>query len=146
MQGKISAVRKVEFCAGHRVMKHESKCAHLHGHNYTGYFHAEMTKGSLDNIGRVMDFSVLKAKIKGWIDKYFDHGTIVHKDDTEVIRALIALGHKHYLMPYNPTAENIGRYLLTKICPELFKDDNVQITRIVIWETSNCYAEVSLEN
>ena len=40
---------------------HESKCAHLHGHNYKFEFHC--TAGSLDNVGRVIDFSDIKEKL-----------------------------------------------------------------------------------
>lgn len=32
-------VRSHEICAGHRVVGHESKCRHLHGHNYVFHFH-----------------------------------------------------------------------------------------------------------
>lgn len=30
----ISCTRRLTFAAGHRVWKHEGKCAHPHGHNY----------------------------------------------------------------------------------------------------------------
>ncbi len=37
----ITATRRVQFCAGHRVHRHESKCRNLHGHNYVAFFTAE---------------------------------------------------------------------------------------------------------
>lgn len=33
-----SVIRTHEICAGHRVVGHESKCRHLHGHNYKFHF------------------------------------------------------------------------------------------------------------
>ena len=29
-----TCTRRIEFDAAHRVMEHESKCRHLHGHRY----------------------------------------------------------------------------------------------------------------
>ena len=33
-----TVIRSHEICAGHRVVGHESKCRHLHGHNYKFHF------------------------------------------------------------------------------------------------------------
>jgi 6-pyruvoyltetrahydropterin/6-carboxytetrahydropterin synthase len=35
---KIIASRYHDISCGHRVYGHESKCAHLHGHNYRVHF------------------------------------------------------------------------------------------------------------
>ena len=58
----IEAVRKIHFSAGHRVYGHESKCSNLHGHNYVLWVHAGAKE--LDELGRVIDFSVLKDYFK----------------------------------------------------------------------------------
>ncbi len=42
----MTATRRLQFCAGHRVYKHESKCANLHGHNYVVLLHAVADKKS----------------------------------------------------------------------------------------------------
>ena len=63
----ISCTRRIQFCAGHRVLGHENKCANAHGHNYVAYISAR--SNDLDKVGRVIDFSVLKEKIGGWIDE-----------------------------------------------------------------------------
>ena len=61
-----TCTRKLEFDAAHRVMEHESKCRHLHGHRYV----AEVTVATseLDGLGRVLDFGLLKTELGGWID------------------------------------------------------------------------------
>lgn len=71
--------RKLEFDAGHRVLGHESKCAHLHGHRYV----AEITVSSfgLDNVSRVVDFSVVKELVGGWIQENWDHNILLHMRD-----------------------------------------------------------------
>ena len=47
------AKRYHDISCGHRVFQHESKCAHLHGHNYRVHFTCEAEE--LDNIGRVIE-------------------------------------------------------------------------------------------
>lgn len=142
---RITAVRRLQFCAGHRVHRHESKCRHLHGHNYVAFFHAEADDG-LDALGRVIDFGVLKGKIQPWIEEHWDHGTILWEQDDEALGALSAMpGQKLYRMRTNPTAENMALTLLHDICPALLAGTGVTITRVVLWETENCYAEAALE-
>lgn len=122
-------------------MNHESKCRNLHGHSYIVEIEAAGVEG-LDQLGRVVDFSVLKEKIGGWIDEHWDHGFLVYFSDAEALFALQRLpGQKVYRMPTNPTAENIAAYLL-EISPRLLGDDSgVFLTRVVVHETGNCKAE-----
>ena len=52
-------------------------------------------------------------------------------------------------MPYNPTAENMAKYLLCEVAPSLVKQIqgyDVTVTKVVIWETENSAAMVSLAN
>lgn len=150
----ITATRRIQFCAGHRVMGHESKCAHLHGHNYVALItvKAELP-GGVDGIGRVIDFSAIKNIAGKWIDDNWDHGFILHKEDNAGLDALIAFDNamvmpangipfrqKTYLMPYNPTAENMAKYLLEVILPKIFPPE-IKATKVRIWETENCYAD-----
>lgn len=142
----ITITRKIEFDAGHRVMNHESKCATLHGHRYTVWVTA--TAPELDSLGRVIDFSVLKEKIGGWIDERWDHTCLIYERDTEVLKALESLPAKKpvYSAPFNPTAENMAWYLLHMICPVVMGDTGITITKVRVDETPNCFAEVSLEH
>ena len=146
MSGPI-AVRRIQFAAGHRVHKHESKCSNMHGHNYVIFFHARQKSGGLDAIGRVIDFSVLKEKLGGWIEKSWDHGFIYHYKDKELdlLFKTKLQSHKSFSMKTNPTAENMGLFLLHDICPRLLEETGVEVFKIVVWETENCSAEVALE-
>lgn len=137
------ATRRIQFCAGHRVLGHESKCANPHGHNYVAFFHAKAESG-LDELGRVIDFSVLKEKIGGWIDEHWDHTFILHAEDKDLFLSLSKHHQKRiYEMPNNPTAENMAHHLLTRICPHVLTGTGVQVVKVTLWETENCYAEVS---
>ena len=138
-----TAVRRLQFCAGHRVWKHEHKCANLHGHNYVAFVHAEADR--LDALGRVIDFSVLKDRIGGWIESNWDHGFICHREDTEALAAMEAIpNQKTFTMDHNPTAENMADYLLRVVGPQQLAATGVRLVRVVLWETENCYAEVAL--
>jgi 6-pyruvoyltetrahydropterin/6-carboxytetrahydropterin synthase len=140
----ISAARRVQFCAGHRVRNHENKCKHLHGHNYQVFFHAQCADG-LDELGRVIDFGVLKDKLGSWIEENWDHGFVLWRDDVDAIEALRKLpDQKIYLTPTNPTAENMALYLLNMVAPSLMAGSGVTVTKIVLWETENCFVEVVL--
>lgn len=131
-------VRRLDFCAGHRIYGHESKCAHLHGHNYRAELTAE---GSQDLLGRVVDFSVLKHRFSEWIDEYWDHAFILFSEDKEALKAIRSLpGQRVFVMASNPTAENMARFLLLA-GDMLLEGTGTRLVRVVLWETRNCYAE-----
>lgn len=140
-----TAVRKIHFCYGHRVMNHESKCATLHGHNGIVWVHSTPLK-ELDQLGRVIDFSVLKEKIGGWVDQNWDHTMILFKEDIKTLDLIKqAPSFKlPYIMDKNPTAENLAHHLLYDICPKILKGSGVIVHKITFWETENCYAEQDL--
>lgn len=141
---KVKAVRKLKFDSAHRVVGHEGKCANIHGHEYTLEVYAEASE--LDNIGRVVDFSVIKQKLGSWIDAHFDHTMIVSKTDPYLPFLLKCENSKPFFVcNFNPTAENIATYLIREICPNLFKDTGVKVTKLRLHETSNCYVEVEHE-
>ena len=136
-------VRRVQFCAGHRLCGHEGRCAHAHGHNYVVFLHAASDR--LDRVGRVVDFSVLKDRLGGWIETHWDHAFICYKEDDELRKALSALeGQRLFLLDENPTAENMASYLLNVVGPEQLAGTGVRLVRVVLWETENCCAEASL--
>ena len=142
MDESAECVRRIQFCSGHRVHRHESKCAHPHGHNYVAFIHARAPE--LDSIGRVIDFSVLKQKVGGWIDENWDHGFIFYAGDAPMCRffELNADGKdfKSYMMPSNPTAENMAKHLVEEVCPTLMLGTGVEVFKVVLWETENCHA------
>lgn len=141
---KIKAVRKCKFDAGHRVVNHESKCRTLHGHEYWAHIYAEANH--LDNIGRIIDFSVIKDVVGGWLDEHWDHNMIIWEQDPNLEHLLKCDGlKKPFVTKFNPTAENMADFLLNEICPKLLQGSGVEVTTIRLYETTNCYVEVSKE-
>ncbi len=137
----ITCTRKIEFDAAHRVMNHESICKMLHGHRYV--LEATFVADKLDDLGRVIDFGIIRDFLKNWINDNWDHNTILNIDDQDLGNAIASkvLGQRVYYMNCNPTAENMAEYLFSEICPKLFSAYNVRCLRIKIFETPNCSAE-----
>ena len=134
---KLKAVRYHDFCAGHRVVGHESKCANLHGHNYRIHFHCEAIDSELDEVGRVIDFSVIKSTVCEWLENNWDHRMLIWSDDPLKER-LRLLDKTVVSVRFNPTAENMAEHLLTAVCPRLLQPLGIQVTKIQIDETRKC--------
>ena len=84
--------KTMEIAGAHSLhLSYESKCEKLHGHNWiiTVYCKAK----ELNQDGMVCDFKHIKDKIHG----YLDHGNL------------------NELLPFNPTAENIAKWITDQI-------------------------------
>lgn len=168
-----TVIRSHEICAGHRVVGHESKCRHLHGHNYKFHFKVSpkgrtdvkvircgtlREKGGLDDVGRVIDFSVVKTTLCQWLEDNWDH-KFLHWEEDPLIKALQvdldlcdeATGHdvrdfdnSLVSLPFNPTAENLAAYMVEVIGPQLLDEHGVQLVECTIEETSKCHVNYSL--
>lgn len=143
------ASRYHDFCAGHRVTGHESKCAHLHGHNYRVHITVEQARGGVDTVGRVVDFSEIK-RVGNWIEENWDHRMLIWEEDPmadELLlldRSMRARGCQRtngvLLVPFNPTAENMAEYLLFVVGPDLLEDLGVRVVGVRVEETRKCEA------
>ncbi|MBS4167933.1 6-carboxytetrahydropterin synthase [Parachlamydia sp. AcF125] len=144
VKNTIKCIRKLHFCAGHRVMDHEGKCATVHGHNY--YIHLAAEAPHLDSLGRIIDFSVLKDRIGSWIEEYWDHNFLVYERDEKVVEMLRNIPRKKepFICKFNPTAENMAEYILREIGPLMLEGTGVTITKVTLYETDNCYVEAYL--
>ena len=144
-----TCTRRIQFCAGHRVHGHENKCAHIHGHNYVAYITAVSARDeATDDIGRVIDFSVLKDRVGGWIDKYWDHAMLYYQHDYEIAELYSRdgpLNHmKHHILLQNPTAENMADFILRLSNGSLLHDEPITVTEVTLWETENCFATATV--
>ncbi len=139
----LTIMRRIKFCAGHRLHKHGGKCEYFHGHNYTADFY--VTGDEVDDVGRVIDFAELKKLFKGWLDEHWDHGFVLNKADKNGLAAAkIVEPCRYFVLPYNPTSENMAIYLLHEVCPTLLAGTGVTATKVVIWESDESFAEASL--
>lgn len=140
----ITAERYHDISCGHRVFAHESKCAHLHGHNYRFYF--TVAAPELDTVGRVLDFSVIKERLCEWLEENYDHKFLIWQDDP-FLPALASLDPQGVVsVPYNPTAENIAKHMVEVIAVEALKGTGCRLIKCSIDETRKCSAAYEIES
>ncbi len=146
MAAKLVIMRRIDFCAGHRLLRHGGKCEFFHGHNYKADFY--LTGELVDSVGRLIDFARLKELFKGWLDEHWDHGFLLSAEDENGLAAIRMVSPtKYFVLPYNPTAENMARFLLEEVCPKLLEGTGLTAVRVVIWETDEtcCEAHAVME-
>lgn len=162
--------RHHDFSCGHRVVGHEGKCRLLHGHNYRAHFTCQVaprvrgdsartlaTPGGLDDVGRVIDFSVIKSRLCAWLEDHWDHRTLLWSAD-DAMRDAVGAGqnaltetadvvtfvNSFVFVPFNPTAENMARHLVDVVGPEVLAGTGCWLVRVEIEETRKCRAAYDL--
>ncbi len=92
--------KRLEISAAHKLkLDYVSKCSNLHGHNWI--IDVYLRSETLDNNGMVMDFTEIKEKIT----KKFDHQII------------------NEIVDFNPTAENLAKYICDLLAPKCYRVD-----------------------
>jgi 6-pyruvoyltetrahydropterin/6-carboxytetrahydropterin synthase len=136
-------VKRYHDCSfGHRVVGHEGACAHIHGHNYRIWF--TCASAQLDQIGRVIDFSVIKTLLCEWLEANWDHRFVAWEHDPmlEGLRALDPEGVVS--VPFNPTAEDLAAHLLEVVGPTALAGTGVVLVKVKVEETRKCSAMAEL--
>ena len=91
-----------EISASHQLkLPYDSKCTQLHGHNWIVTIYCKARELNAD--GMVVDFTHLKQLIRDRLD---------HANLNEIL-------------PFNPTAENIARWICDQI-PQAYRVDVVE--------------------
>lgn len=136
----ITATRYHDISTGHRVFGHESKCSHIHGHNYRIFF--TVGANQLDSVGRVVDFSVIKSILCMWIENNWDHKFLIYEHDPIASDLLRIDPRGVVIVPFNPTAENMGQYLVDVIGPRILPT-GIELIQCDVEETRKCSVTVS---
>lgn len=119
---------KRHFSAGHRIRGLSgpaAKCANLHGHTFG--VEVEVYQGG----ELTVEFTMFKKVLWDWIDKFLDHGYIVHEEDWPLLQFLRENALKHYVTPHRPTTEEIATVIYYAV-QQLFP--GVRLRRITVTE------------
>lgn len=157
---KLTVTRYHDISCGHRVHGHEGKCVGLHGHNYRIHFECEADSRGLDNLGRVIDFGVIKERLCMWLEEKWDHKMLLWNLDPAVAifnfvppprgpldavrEAIQQVRDSIVVVGFNPTAEQMAEYLLRLIAPQQLEGTGVRVVSVRIEETRKCSATASL--
>lgn len=138
---KVTVTRWHDFSYGHTVYGHESKCAHLHGHNGRVYFTLEGPE--LDRVGRVIDFGEINRILCLWVESVWDHKFLVYNADPRAKSLEKIDPDGVVLVTFNPTAENIALHII-QISEKLLDSTGVKLIECKFEETRKCSATVAV--
>lgn len=92
--------KRLEISAAHSLkLPYPSKCTNLHGHNWI--VDVFLRSETLNADGMILDFTHIKSKIQDNLD---------HQILNNVV-------------PFNPTAENLAKYICDELAPYCYRVD-----------------------
>ena len=142
----IRITKQFKFEMAHALHGYDGLCKNIHGHSYRLWVTIRgdimIRKGHIKD-GMVMDFSVLKKIVKpSLIDKY-DHSLVLNANSPHSEIDLSAF-EKVFLLPYQPTSENLVSDFALEIKRQLPK--GIELYKVVLSETINSFAEWNCED
>lgn len=141
----ITITRFHDISAGHRVTGHEGACQHLHGHNYRIFF--TVASVGLDQLGRVVDFGIVKQRLCHWLEANWDHKMLIWYKDPKVNEIKDIDPEGVNIIGFNPTAENMARHLVEFVGPQELCDMSwLRLISVKVEETRKCSATYSTYN
>lgn len=119
--------KEVGFSAAHLLegVHADHPCGQLHGHNYKAY--VTLKGRHVDQVGFLLDFSIIRDLIKG----RYDHTSL------------------NDVMVANPTAENLAYDILRSVNEVIFRlniNEDVRVTTVTVQETETGSATVHVLN
>lgn len=157
--------KKIDFCAGHRLLNYSGKCKNVHGHNLQ--LEVAFSSRTLNQYGMVVDFSNIKDQVKQWVDDNLDHGFVANYRDGSMIKFLVDSNQKHFVLTpknlgleglyspediasrvelTNPTMENLALCIKYQVndFAQLFStlDHQVKVSNVRLYESDTGWCDV----
>jgi len=130
----------------HALYGYDGLCKNIHGHSYRLWVTLRgpvLDEPGHEKDGMVLDFGLLKRLVKPHIIDKYDHSFVLNANSSHANIDLSAF-EKVYLLPYQPTSENLVNDFVSIIKNQL--PDNVELYKVVLSETANSFAEWCLDD
>ena len=108
--------KETTFSGAHRLRGYKGRCEALHGHNWR--VRVSVAADALDDLGMVIDFTVLKAALEEIASK-LDHVYINEVPPFDTV---------------NPSAENLAKWFFDELYPRV-NGGRARVTRVMVWES-----------
>ena len=158
MSKLFTVTKEIQFCYGHRVPFHNSKCKNVHGHQAKVECTVEgpLIEGQQSDTGMVIDFSEIKRAMVDKIELRFDHRLLLWDKDPIIAKlgdcddytprcqfgqwVKYPMFGEIYELPCIPTAENLAMlcYEMLSVC---LNKGQVRVVAVKFWETPTSVAE-----
>ena len=139
---RIRVTKILEFDTAHALHNYDGLCSNIHGHTYKLHVTVigePIADTNSPKYGMVVDFGVLKNKIKENLVDKFDHSLIVSRDESGNFTNGNPIFRRIHVVDFQPTAENIVAHFADLIKPLL--PDGVELFSLRLYETSTSFAE-----
>jgi 6-pyruvoyltetrahydropterin/6-carboxytetrahydropterin synthase len=130
----------------HALYGYDGLCKNIHGHSYRLWVTLRgpvLEEHGHEKDGMVLDFGLLKRLVKPHIIDKYDHSFVLNANSSHANIDLSAF-EKVYLLPYQPTSENLVNDFVSIIKNQL--PDNIELYKVVLSETANSFAEWCLDD
>ena len=143
----IAVTKIFRFEMAHALCKYEGACKNIHGHSYVLHVTVASTltneKDFLPGPGFILDFKVLKKWVNTCVIEKLDHQLVLSEE--------YLYSHPHIkdlpnlvIWEREPSAENILLFIQHTLAEAL--PDNIQILKLLLFETADSYAEWNLSS
>lgn len=140
---KIRVTKIFEFDTAHTLHNYDGLCRNIHGHTYKLHVTAigePIIDKSSPKYGMVVDFGVLKNRIKENVIDKFDHSLVISRDEnTSFAETNKDIFSRIHIVDFQPTAENLVAHFAELIKPLM--PEGVKLFSLRLYETSSSFAE-----
>lgn len=137
----IRITKEFKFEMAHALHGYDGLCKNIHGHSYRLWItirgHVLRLKKHKKD-GMLMDFDILKSIVKPEIVDKYDHSLVLNGKTSHAEIDLTAF-EKVFLLPYQPTSENLVADFALKIAKKL--PEGIELYKVVLSETATSFAE-----
>ncbi len=139
----IRVTKIFNFEMAHALYGYEGPCKNVHGHSYelwvtlTG---KPESKKDSPHVGMVIDFGILKAIVKEYVVDKMDHAIMLNENAPYAVLPMNnELFEKKWIVPFQPTCENMLLYFVGKLKKQL--PHHVKLHSLKLKETPTSFAE-----